>query len=144
MLAKKICSLLKSFAGGTLYLFDRVWLCSTGCDYQPHDLYHDYYPAYQSQIKTVIGGGELVIIRAAEGFEDKPQWGRRQLQEAGWTPNDLLIGISASGLTKFVHGQIEYVIEKGAYYKPILLCCNPLKEVTQRFSNDQKSCFSTA
>lgn len=105
-------------------------------------LFSEAYPEYQSQIKTVTGGGELVVVRAAEGFEDKPELGRRQLIEAGWAPDDLLVGISASGAAGFVSGQLEYVLEQGARQAPVFFCCNPLEELQARFAGDEKTVFA--
>lgn len=142
--AEKISALSESFikvlkAGHCIYL--------TGCGSAARaallarKLFSEAYPEYQAQIKTIIGGGELVVVRAAEGFEDKPELGRWQLIESGWTPDDLLVGVSASGAAGFVSGQIEYSLKQGAKVPPVFFCCNGLDELKTRFSNDDKTIF---
>ncbi len=99
------------------------------------------YPDYKNQIRTIAAGGELVVIRAAEGFEDRADYGCRQLEQAGWTPNDLLVGISASGAAGFVSGQIKFVLEKEVKYAPVFFACNEFETLEKRFVKDEKTIF---
>lgn len=104
-------------------------------------LFSEQFPAYADRIKTVSGGGELVVVRAAEGFEDKPEYGVRQLKQAGWTIHDGLVGISASGAAAFVHGQIKHVVSEGGTRNPVFFCCNPLEQCQERFSGEPWAIF---
>ena len=41
-----------------------------------------------------MAGGDVALIRSIENFEDFPNYGARQLREAGFKDGDLLIGSS--------------------------------------------------
>lgn len=104
-------------------------------------LFRKTFPDLAEQVIAINAGGDLVIVRAAEGFEDKPEYGKRQLVQTGWNPGDLYVGISASGAAGFVNGQIEYVLESAHQHKPIFFICNTLDECITRFAEDEKTIF---
>lgn len=104
-------------------------------------IFRDAFPKYANQVYAINAGGDLVIVRAAEGFEDRPDYGRTQLMETGWNPADLYVGVSASGAAGFVSGQIECVLSKSHQRKPIFIICNKLSECVIRFADDPKTVF---
>jgi N-acetylmuramic acid 6-phosphate etherase len=58
-------------------------------------------------VQGIMAGGEAALARATEASEDDPEAGRRDLIARGFSPNDTLIGIAASGRTPYVLGAVE-------------------------------------
>ncbi|NBD38127.1 MAG: SIS domain-containing protein, partial [Verrucomicrobia bacterium] len=89
---------------------------------------------YRGSVVGFMAGGDAALIRSLEGFEDRPDYGRRQLEELGFTENDLLIGITEGGETPFVIAATEHAAELSR--RPPWFCyCNPdgmLKAVAAR------------
>jgi N-acetylmuramic acid 6-phosphate etherase len=88
----------------------------------------------ENRVFSFMAGGDVALIRSIENFEDYPQYGARQLLEAGFQDGDLLIGTTEGGETPFVIGAVEEaaLISKR---KPFFLYCNPddiLCEVAER------------
>lgn len=65
-----------------------------------------------NQFLTVVAGGANAIIHAQEGAEDSESDGVAQLQALQLTPEDTVIGISASGRTPFVVGALRVAREQ--------------------------------
>ena len=65
-------------------------------------------------VRGIIAGGEKALSRATEASEDDPAAGVRDLQQAGFTRNDVLAGIAASGNTPYVLGAVKWARELGA------------------------------
>ncbi|MDD6133932.1 MAG: N-acetylmuramic acid 6-phosphate etherase [Selenomonadaceae bacterium] len=59
-------------------------------------------------VQGLIAGGTPAIFKAQEGAEDKPDLAGEDLKAAGFSPDDVLVGIAASGRTPYVIGGIEY------------------------------------
>ncbi|MCC7010361.1 MAG: N-acetylmuramic acid 6-phosphate etherase [Acidobacteria bacterium] len=57
-------------------------------------------------VRAVIAGGEEAVFRAREGAEDDFDAGVRALADAGVSSRDVVVGISASGITEFVRGAL--------------------------------------
>jgi N-acetylmuramic acid 6-phosphate etherase len=77
---------------------------------------------------SVMAGGDFALIKSVEGFEDFPDFGRRQLQEAGVQRDDVLVAISEGGETPFVIGTAWQGLAVGAhvffvYNNPSELLC---------------------
>jgi N-acetylmuramic acid 6-phosphate etherase len=53
---------------------------------------------------SVMAGGDFALIKSVEGFEDFPDFGRRQLREAGVQQGDVVVAITEGGETPFVIG----------------------------------------
>jgi len=88
----------------------------------------------KDRVFSFMSGGDVALIRSIENFEDFPQYGERQLVEAGFKDGDLLIGSSEGGETPFVIGAVEKAA-KISKRKPFFLYCNPdelLCEVVER------------
>ena len=57
-------------------------------------------------VRGIIAGGERALTHSAEGVEDDPDAGARDLESAGFRKQDVLVGISASGRTPYVLGAV--------------------------------------
>lgn len=71
----------------------------------------------------LIAGGEKAIRQAVEGAEDDATAGSEDVQAAGVGPQDILIGIAASGTTPYVLGALRAGRAAGAL--TIALANNP-------------------
>jgi len=74
-------------------------------------------------VQGVIAGGVIALYRSAEGAEDDESAGALAMDERRIKDRDVVIGISASGRTRFVLGALARAKTSGA--KTILLTCNP-------------------
>lgn len=75
-------------------------------------------PVYQS----IIAGGPECVFRSSEGAEDDAAEGARQVRLRDVGPNDVVVGIAASGSTPFVHGALGEGKRRGA--GRVLVVCN--------------------
>ena len=81
-------------------------------------------PTFGSAPERIVGimaGGEGAVFRAVEGAEDREDVGRREGRAL--RKRDLLVGISASSVTPFVHGALAAARSKGA--RTVLVTCAP-------------------
>ncbi|HET9529577.1 MAG TPA: N-acetylmuramic acid 6-phosphate etherase [Blastocatellia bacterium] len=74
-------------------------------------------------VRGIIAGGYPALHSAVEAAEDDPDQAARDLQEAGASASDAVVGISASGNTPYTMGAIEYACRIGA--ASIAVTCNP-------------------
>jgi N-acetylmuramic acid 6-phosphate etherase len=74
-------------------------------------------------VQGVIAGGVTALYRSVEGAEDEESSGALAMDERGVKPNDVVIGITASGRTPFVLAALRRAKAIGA--KTIVLTCNP-------------------
>jgi N-acetylmuramic acid 6-phosphate etherase len=74
-------------------------------------------------VQGIIAGGEGALRSAIEAAEDDPGQAARDLDAAGLTPQDAVVGISASGNTPYTLGAIEHAKRTGA--AAIAVVCNP-------------------
>ena len=65
-------------------------------------------------VQCVIAGGARALSRAAEASEDSARQGRRDLARKRPTSKDVVVGISASGMTPYTLGALEYARQRGA------------------------------
>ena len=75
---------------------------------------------------TVIGlvaGGATAFDRPIEDAEDSPEEGKKDLSGCGLKPEDLVIGIAASGRTPYVLGGLALAKETGCH--TVAIVCNP-------------------
>ena len=70
----------------------------------------------------LIAGGEGALLRAVEGAEDDPDAGVAELDRLALAPDDVVVGIAASGRTPYVLGAIGHARRRGAL--TIGLSCN--------------------
>ena len=72
---------------------------------------------------ALIAGGAEAITRSVEGGEDSAEGGRADLMAHSFGPQDVLVGIAASGGTPYVIGGLAYARQVGA--PTIAVVCNP-------------------
>ncbi|MEU4268764.1 N-acetylmuramic acid 6-phosphate etherase [Streptomyces sp. NPDC026092] len=75
-----------------------------------------------SEVVGLIAGGPSAMVKAVEGAEDSRELAAADLDELGLTPNDTVVGISASGRTPYAIGAVEHARAAGAL--TISLSCN--------------------
>lgn len=78
-------------------------------------------------VQAVMAGGQAAIFRAKEGVEDNYEEGARSAARLRISRKDVLIGVSASGVTQFVRGALTRARKSGA--KVIFVTCWPKTEL---------------
>lgn len=76
------------------------------------------------QVVSFMAGGDYALIKSVESFEDKTEYGERQLMELGFGPHDLLLASTEGGETPFVIGAAQKAASVSSR-KPYFLYCNP-------------------
>ena len=87
-------------------------------------------PTFQSapdEVQALIAGGEEAMFRAVEGAEDDAEAAAVELGERGLGARDVVLGISASGTTPYVHGALDFARQRGA--ASVMLACVPFDNV---------------
>ena len=64
------------------------------------------FHASPEQVQAILAGGPEAIFRAQEGAEDDADAGARAVRERRIGRRDVLVGLTASGRTPFVHGAL--------------------------------------
>lgn len=82
----------------------------------------------QERIVGVIAGGEGAMFRAVEEAEDQPLSASETLASLGLQRQDVVVGLSASGRTKYVVGALQYARSTGA--RTIAISCNRDSEIS--------------
>lgn len=72
--------------------------------------------------RFIIAGGPECVFRSSEGAEDSSEDGAHQIRLREIRPEDVVVGIAASGTTPFVHGALREAQHRGA--GRILIVCN--------------------
>ncbi len=80
-------------------------------------------------VSGIIAGGEAALARATETTEDDPAIGVRDLRQSGFSANDVLVGIAASGRTPYVLGAVAEARQMGA--TTIGVSCTPDSELAR-------------
>lgn len=80
-------------------------------------------------VQGVIAGGESALMHSAEGAEDDPVQGERDILAFGFSAKDVLVGIAASGRTPYVLGAIAAARRMGATTAGI--SCTPGSELAR-------------
>jgi N-acetylmuramic acid 6-phosphate etherase len=80
-------------------------------------------------VQAVIAGGRGAVFRAREGAEDNRQNGARSLRRLRPNKSDVVIGVSASGITQFVLGALVSARAAGA--RIILVTCDPRAQLQE-------------
>ncbi|MFI1965799.1 N-acetylmuramic acid 6-phosphate etherase [Streptomyces pathocidini] len=75
-----------------------------------------------SEVVGLIAGGPSAMVTSVEGAEDSREFAVADLESLGLTPEDTVVGISASGRTPYAIGAVEYARGRGAL--TIGLSCN--------------------
>jgi len=76
-----------------------------------------------TQVQAIMAGGQEAVFRAREGVEDNFEEGARSVARLRVTKRDVIIGVSASGITQFVRGALTGSRKKGA--RIIFVTCGP-------------------
>ncbi|MFE0386700.1 N-acetylmuramic acid 6-phosphate etherase [Streptomyces bungoensis] len=74
------------------------------------------------QVVGLIAGGPEAMVTSVEGAEDSAELARRDLDALKLTPDDTVVGVSASGRTPYAVGAVEHARALGAL--TIGLACN--------------------
>ncbi|MGE0811989.1 MAG: N-acetylmuramic acid 6-phosphate etherase [Vicinamibacterales bacterium] len=80
-----------------------------------------------SVVQAIMAGGKAAILRAKEGAEDDYEEGARATRRLSPTRKDILVGVSASGMTPFVRGALTCARGVGA--RIIFVTCDPRTEL---------------
>jgi N-acetylmuramic acid 6-phosphate etherase len=78
-------------------------------------------------VQAIMAGGQEAVFRAREGVEDNYEEGARSVARMRLTKKDVVIGVSASGMTPFVRGGLTRARKAGA--KIIFVTCWPGSEL---------------
>ena len=80
-----------------------------------------------SVVQAIMAGGQEAVFRAKEGVEDNYEEGARSIARLRLSKKDVVIGVSASGMTPFVRGGLTRARKAGA--KIIFVTCWPGSEL---------------
>ncbi|MGA5345887.1 N-acetylmuramic acid 6-phosphate etherase [Streptomyces griseoincarnatus] len=75
-----------------------------------------------ARVVGLIAGGPDAMVTSVEGAEDSPELAESDLAALGLTPDDTVVGISASGRTPYAVGAVAYARKHGAL--TVGLSCN--------------------
>jgi N-acetylmuramic acid 6-phosphate etherase len=78
-------------------------------------------------VQGLIAGGDSALRKSSERAEDSGEQGAIDLAAAGFTREDTLVGIAASGRTPYVLGAMEHAKKIGALV--VSLTCVPASEM---------------
>src|SRR5919197_4918956 len=78
-------------------------------------------------VQAIMAGGQAAVFQAKEGVEDNYEEGGRSIGRLRLTSRDVVVGVSASGITPFVRGALTRGRKAGA--KIIFVTCWPGSEL---------------
>jgi N-acetylmuramic acid 6-phosphate etherase len=78
-------------------------------------------------VQAIMAGGQSAVLKAREGVEDNHEEGARSINRIRPTKKDVVIGVSASGMTQFVRGALTRARRAGS--KIIFVTCDPRTEL---------------
>ena len=78
-------------------------------------------------VQAIMAGGKGAVFKAREGVEDNYEEGSRAISRLRVTKKDVIIGVSASGITPFVRGALTRARKAGA--RIIFVTCWPGSEL---------------
>jgi N-acetylmuramic acid 6-phosphate etherase len=73
------------------------------------------FGADPTQVVALIAGGAAALTQAIEGAEDRAEQGAYDVAGLNVGPNDVLLGIAASGRTPYVLGAVAEAQRRGAF-----------------------------
>ncbi len=76
---------------------------------------------------AVMAGGKNAFLHPKEGVDDNYEEGARSINRLGPSRRDVVIGVSASGMTPFVRGALTRARRQGS--KIIFVTCDPRTEL---------------
>ena len=80
-------------------------------------------------VQAIIAGGYEACYRAVEASEDDGAAGARDLETRGFTRDDALVGIAASGQTPYTVGAVSHARALGAF--TVAVTCAPDSSITR-------------
>ncbi len=111
----------------TLSSGHKVFMCGCGATGRLslvlETLFRQKYPN-SNLVYSFMAGGDFALIKSVESFEDKTEFGEKQLLELGFGRHDLLLASTEGGETPFVIGATQ-LAAKVSTRKPYFLYCNP-------------------
>lgn len=81
----------------------------------------------QTVVHAVMAGGRPATFKAREGVEDNYEEGARAISRLRPGKKDVVVGVSASGMTSFVRGALTRARKSGA--KILFVTCDPKSEL---------------
>lgn len=81
----------------------------------------------QSLVQAVMAGGRGATFKAREGVEDNYEEGARAVSRVRPGKKDVVVGVSASGMTSFVRGGLTRARKVGS--KVLFVTCDPKSEL---------------
>lgn len=78
-------------------------------------------------VQGIMAGGRGALVRAKEGVEDNYEEGARTISRLRPSKKDVVVGVSASGMTQFVRGALTRARRAGS--KIIFVTCDPRTEL---------------
>ncbi len=78
-------------------------------------------------VQGIMAGGQEAVFKAREGVEDNYEEGARTMSRLRASKRDVIIGVSASGITQFVRGALTAGRKKNA--RIIFVTCWPATEL---------------
>jgi N-acetylmuramic acid 6-phosphate etherase len=85
------------------------------------------FGTHADTVQAIMAGGQDAVFRAKEGVEDNYEEGARSISRLRVGKRDVVIGVSASGMTPFVRGGLTRARKAGA--KIIFITCWPGSEL---------------
>lgn len=111
----------------TLEAGHKVFMCGCGATGRLslvlETLYRQNF-GFKDNVISFMAGGDFALIKSVESFEDKVEYGERQLLELGFGKNDLLLSPTEGGETPFVIGATN-LASRVSTRAPYFLYCNP-------------------
>jgi N-acetylmuramic acid 6-phosphate etherase len=80
-----------------------------------------------SMVQAIMAGGQNALMRPREGIEDNYEEGARSIMRVKPSKKDVVVGVSASGMTPFVRGALTRARRAGS--KIIFVTCDPATEL---------------
>lgn len=75
------------------------------------------------RVVGILAGGEKALVQASEGTEDRFELGAADLEKAGPSEADTVVGLSVSGGAAYVQGALQAAAAAGAL--TVGITCNP-------------------
>lgn len=85
------------------------------------------YGTAPALVQGIIAGGYNAVFQSKEGAEDSEDDGHADLARHFITPQDVVVGLSASGRTPYVAGALHYAQNRGA--ATIAIDCSPSSRI---------------
>ena len=85
------------------------------------------FGTHPDMVQAIMAGGQSAVLKAREGVEDNYEEGARKITRLRPTKKDVVVGVSASGMTPFVRGALTRARRGSA--KIIFVTCDPRSEL---------------